>query len=87
MLNEPLWWLSFADEKSTQFLGVVLVHSGSFIAAVRKSHKLGINPGGQAVGALLDNRVANKLSSHTNKLLNREEAMKLCRVIESSLLN
>ena len=47
------WWLSFADPlrpTGQQFLGVVIVDAIGFIEAVRVTHILGVNPGGEVRG-------------------------------------
>lgn len=44
------WWLSFADSnlpKGKQFLGVAVVKARGYISAIQKTHRLGINPGGE----------------------------------------
>jgi hypothetical protein len=47
-LSQPLRWfyLSFADE---QFLGAALVEAQGFAHAIKLTHKLGINPGGEVL--------------------------------------
>lgn len=56
--NPPvLWWMSFCDPgKPTgqQFLGVVIVEAPGFVHAHQKSCALGINPGGEIQGMLVD---------------------------------
>lgn len=52
----PWWWLSFADEKKpqgSQFLGAVLLEANDMSDAVLKSKRLGLNPGGEVLGAML----------------------------------
>jgi hypothetical protein len=52
--DDPLWWLSFCDPdapEGSQFLGVVITQAADFIAAVSRSHALGVNPGGEVQGA------------------------------------
>ena len=60
-MTGALWWLSFVDPSRSApmeeqvpggggFLGVVVVEAPSFIAAVGKAHRLGINPGGEVQG-------------------------------------
>lgn len=55
--GDHLWWLSFCDTDrppGTQFLGVAVVQAPTFAAAITRSHRIGVNPGGQvqAVGPL-----------------------------------
>ncbi len=45
-------WLSFANKNG--WLGGCFIQSDSEIEAVNKSHKLGINPGGQVLMTLLN---------------------------------
>lgn len=48
-----MFWLSFADgnlPKGTQFLGACIVCADTFLDAVSKAHRLGINPGGEVIG-------------------------------------
>lgn len=40
----PVFWLSFADNG---FRGVVVTEAEDLRAAIRRTHRLGINPGGQ----------------------------------------
>lgn len=47
------YWLSFADPdlpEGTQFLGAVIVYASDFITAIKVSHHLKINPGGEVQG-------------------------------------
>jgi hypothetical protein len=43
-----LWWLSFAGEDGN--LGCCIVEAPGFMAAITKTHLLGINPGGEVAG-------------------------------------
>lgn len=45
-----LMWLSFACEDTGKFNGVVITEADEIIAGVRKTHALGVNPGGQVAG-------------------------------------
>lgn len=45
MTGSTLWWMSFAEESG--FLGVVITEAGDVVGAVRKAHRLKVNPGGQ----------------------------------------
>lgn len=48
-----IWWLSFADARrprGEQFLGAVMVRALTFLEAVRVSHVLKLNPGGEVQG-------------------------------------
>ena len=48
-MPNKLWWLSFADSQG-KFLGVVVIKASSFPDAHKKTHELGVNPGGQIQG-------------------------------------
>lgn len=47
-LPQGTWWLSFAE--SGRFLGVVVTRAPSLVWAIRRAHRLGVNPGGQVLG-------------------------------------
>lgn len=60
-LSDPLWWLSFVDPDKAppleeqrpggpSFLGVAIVQAPDYLEAVRRAHRLGINPGGEVAG-------------------------------------
>jgi hypothetical protein len=42
------WYISFADDDG--FLGGVVIKGKGFTSAIMASHRLGINPGGEAMG-------------------------------------
>jgi tRNA nucleotidyltransferase (CCA-adding enzyme) len=74
--DDPLWYMSFADPerpRGTQFLGAIIVQAPTFPAAVTRSHKLGINPGGAVMGGQVppDLTIAPEWR---DRLLNKEEA-------------
>lgn len=77
------YWLSFADPdkpKGEQFLGVSIVYAHGITTGTIEARRLGINPGGEVVGILLE-RVPH--SRFLNRLLNRQEA----KEAENSALN
>lgn len=59
------WWLSFADpDKKNGFLGVVIVEASCFGEAVDLAWDMGINPGGEVRGYVIesiDQRYLNRL--------------------------
>lgn len=70
-------WLSFAGEK---FLGVAIVPArgnklsrNALRSAIRKTHELGINPGGEVLAVALS-AAQTPPPEYLNRLLNREEA-------------
>ncbi len=50
-----VFYLSFAAES---FLGACVIEADDFLGAVARTHALGINPGGQVLGAKLPPGVA-----------------------------
>lgn len=80
-VQNPLWWLSFADDNGGGCLGVCIVQSeplpdpdDEFIIAVRRSHKLKINPGGECQGTRIPEDMHPDYAGHLNKLFSKEEA-------------
>lgn len=53
-----LWWLSFCDGKTGKFLGACQVPAHGMLEAIRASHYLGINPGGDVRGIGADPKLA-----------------------------
>lgn len=45
-ISAKWWWLSFVEPETDTFLGVAIVSGADPLAAVRRAHTLGINPGG-----------------------------------------
>jgi len=41
------WWLSFVDPRTGKWLGCTVVNAMDEFAAVKVSHALGVNPGGE----------------------------------------
>lgn len=75
------WWLSFADSErpeGSQFLGVCIVQAKGITSAIRLTHTLGINPGGEVAGFELPDmpESIDKVKDHTNLLLSKEELVK-----------
>jgi hypothetical protein len=69
------WWLSFADGSrptGTQFLGAVIVEAPDLALAIGITHMLGINPGGEVMGAPLPGESAIH-ESWLDVLLSRAE--------------
>lgn len=58
----PLFYLSFADDDG--WLGCVHIYADTFIAAVDKTHRLGINPGGEVAGLELEETVLTAPELH-----------------------
>lgn len=74
---EVLWCLSFADPerpKGTQWLGNCLVRARGMTGAIRESHRLGCNPGGQVMAISGDREVG---AQWMNRLLSKEEVAEL----------
>ena len=64
-----IWWLSFADDDG--FLGGCFIEAADMLDAVTKTHRLGINPGGEAMGAELPNGAWERVSGEVGAVLNR----------------
>jgi hypothetical protein len=59
------WWLSFADATrpaGSQFLGICIVRAVDMVSAIKVAHALGINPGGEVRGFVVDDAAAARLS-------------------------
>lgn len=71
-----LYWISFIDEekpKGQAFIGVAIVRAPSIDDAIKESHRLGVNPGGQAMVI----RVPELYAGYTNRLMSKEEIAKM----------
>ena len=70
------WWLSFVDAElppGEQFLGVCIVEAETDLDAVRTTHSLGINPGGEVIAV----QIAPTDPSAMNRLLGKDKAARL----------
>ena len=71
------WWLSFADPdlpKGSQLLGAAIVEASDFAGAVAQAHSRGCNPGGDCLGAELEDELAQNLRpDEANVLMTREQ--------------
>lgn len=86
------WWLSFADPRTGRFLGVCIVAAPppgetmdvtreSLAHAIRRSHALGINPGGEVQASWLGPESGTGLKpGWTDRLLTREDCAEFDRV-------
>lgn len=75
----PWWWLSFIDPErpeGTRFLGVCIVQGATGMAAVSRSHDLGVNPGGQVMMVPVDDEFVDPLfrEQWCDRLLGKSEA-------------
>lgn len=86
------WWLSFCDPakpKGEQFIGICIVEAVDQITAVKVTHALGINPGGEV--AFMDIRedkaamLSFDLLPYQNKLIPRTEALELAARISAEV--
>jgi hypothetical protein len=70
-LKQPkaLFYMSFADNG---FLGAVVVEAHGPVTAMRKSHRLGINPGGQVLTIQVPDHVTVPKEA-MNRLLTKEQ--------------
>lgn len=70
------WYLSFVDDsrpKGDQFVGGIFVKAYGFGTAVRKTHKLGINPGGEIQGVPAPPGMPAPPWNYRHRLLTRKE--------------
>ncbi len=87
-----MWWLSFCDDrkpKGAQFLGLCIVEAVDEITAVKITHALGINPGGE-VGFmdLIPEKVARlsfDLLAMRDRFIPRDEALALADRIRAEV--
>lgn len=76
IMTERCWYYtSFAGEKG--FLGATIVLACGPVTAILESHRLGINPGGEAMTIKVPNGKEALIEGKTNRLLTREEAKAL----------
>ena len=75
--KHPLWWLSYADEKTDQSLGVVIVRAPSFPRAAVRANELGVSPGGQLKGFEAPLDYESVLEPFMDRLLTPVEAREL----------
>ncbi len=75
---EMVFWISYADgtlPEGQQFLGVVITKCQGVIDASSKTHRLGINPGGEMLSMEIPEQVAAHIpAKYFARLLSREEA-------------
>jgi hypothetical protein len=77
-----LYWLSFS--KGETFAGVCVVEGSCFLDAVKESHRLGCNPGGQVAGYEVASHARHRFSAdRVGRLLTLDE----CRSIEQEAIN
>lgn len=68
-LMKQWWYLSFAAEK---FLGACIIEAEDFVDAVRRSHRMNINPGGSVRGNPIPEDAVYD-PSYRNRLLTKED--------------
>ena len=74
-------WLSFATE--SHFRGAAIVEGNEIIECTKKTHALGINPGGQVLGAQIPTEAEHLIPIKLiEKLLNREEAQFITKIFD-----
>jgi hypothetical protein len=79
-MPERWWWLSFKDPDlpdETAFLGAAVVVARGMLGAVRESHLLGINPGGQVAIFEITKEGAVPPAESRERLLNRDDLARL----------
>lgn len=68
------WWLSFADAdrpKGQQALGVAIVKAPHLVLAIKKAWALGINPGGEVMGFIVEKPALHQ----QNRLISPKELL------------
>lgn len=65
-------WMSFVEDE--KFNGVIVSDNIDMIESVRKSHELGINPGGQVAGFQIDSSEIKK--EHLWQLMSKNDLIK-----------
>lgn len=70
-------WMSFCDPakpKGSQFLGVIIMRSPGIAHAIDRSHRMGINPGGEIFSYVTD--PSDIKPEHFDQLLTKEMLVK-----------
>jgi hypothetical protein len=80
------WWLSFASEAG--FLGIVIVRAPDMTTAIRETHRMGCNPGGEVAGwpVYEDFGVGDPPERFRDRLLTKEQAARLAEEWHDSVL-
>jgi hypothetical protein len=75
------FWVSFCDPDKPQgqkFLGACLVEGDTLVEAIEEARRLGINPGGEALGVVGDPETVKIIPDHwKNRLLTKAECDKM----------
>lgn len=82
-----MWWLSFADAnlpEGTQFLGAAVVRATNMEEAVRRAHKVGINPGGEVQGLEVSPDLVPKIN---DKWIERLLTHKECEQFDEEMMH
>ena len=72
------FWISFCDvdkPKGSQFIGVIIIDSMNFDSAIKQTHSLKINPGGEISSWQVNGR--NIPLMYFNRLLSTEQVDEL----------
>jgi hypothetical protein len=81
----PLFWVSFAEDPPPDgrgFLGAVILRAKSFLDIIPVTHMLGINPGGEVLGAEFERHIS---AHYCNRLLDRDEALALDELVSAAI--
>lgn len=75
------FWMSFGDAslpKGSQFLGGLLIEADDFHAALLKSHRLLLNPGGEVKSFEVQAPISESIEEeYADRLLTREECAEM----------
>lgn len=72
------WWISFAADDGP--LGAAITRGATFEDALTRTHALGINPGGEALGADITDCTAPP-ESYVDRLLSVQDCVELDAVL------
>ena len=73
MDDKPYIWLSFRDPDKNKNLGCCIVTAEDTEDAIEQAWKLGINPGGEALGVAMTSEQRNQCPIEAEKLYSPEE--------------
>lgn len=83
-------WLSFAHAgdpevpgDTDRFLGVVVVEAADFLNAVKITHNLGVNPGGEVVGYPIEEQFLEAIPvEDRNRVLNKSDCDRINEALQ-----
>jgi hypothetical protein len=83
IIMSDFFWLSYADEKTENFNGGLIIEAPSFEEAVFKARKLNLSPGGQVVGQEIFKEFTDCINKKDiNRLLNKKESLQFIKKLD-----